>query len=77
MMRRRNGKTSLSLLDLAKVGGGRQLGTPKELSRNGERRTIKSLEDREANVLSLGKLSSIPAKLREDAGTNLNLLSGK
>ena len=51
MMRRRNSKTSHSLLDLAKVGGRKQLGTPKELSRNGKRRTINGLGDREASVI--------------------------
>ena len=51
MMRQRNGETSHSLLDLAEVSGGRQLGTPKELSRNSERRTINGLRDREASII--------------------------
>ena len=68
-------KLSHSLLDLAKVGGGRQLRAPKELSRNGERRTINGLKDREASVI-LGNCPQSQQKLREDVGTNLNLLKG-
>ena len=51
MMRQRSSKTSHSLLDLAKVGKGRQLRTTKELSRNSERRTINGLGDRETSVI--------------------------
>ena len=51
MMRRRYSKTSYCTLDLAEIGGWRQLRTSEELSRNGERGTINCLGDREASII--------------------------
>ena len=62
MMRRRNGETSHSLLDLVKVGRGRQLSAPKELSRNGEKRTITASET-ERPLSSLGTVLN-PSKTK-------------
>ena len=47
------------MLDLAKVGGRRKLRTPKEFPRNGERRTINGLGDREASVFLMGTVLNL------------------